>query len=100
MKMEVVSNQLNSAVEDGGIMIVIRRYSERDEKQLRELIFPEEDRRPYTSRREASVGTRHPTLSASSTISDHRPHQSPRASRQHKIGVAKTHGNPAVDLPY
>ena len=30
-------------------MITIRRYSEGDEKQLRELIFPEEDRRLYTS---------------------------------------------------
>ena len=30
-------------------MITIRRYSEGEEKQLRELIFPEEDRRLYTS---------------------------------------------------
>jgi hypothetical protein len=34
-----------------GTMITIRRYSEGDEKQLRELIFPEEDRRLYTSTR-------------------------------------------------
>ena len=37
-------------------MIVTRRYSERDEKQLRELIFPEEDRRLYTSHGNPSCG--------------------------------------------